>query len=57
VRQALLGVDGVVDAKVWYDDKRAEVRYAPMVVDTVAMLLAIEAAGFAASVINADDVE
>ncbi len=57
MRQALLRVDGVVDAKVWYDDKRAEVRYAPMVVDTVAMLLAIEAAGFAASVINADDVE
>jgi len=57
VRQALLGVDGVVDAKVWYDDKRAEVRYVPMVVDTVAILLAIEAAGFAASVINADDVE
>jgi copper chaperone CopZ len=57
VRQALLGVDGVVDAKVWYDDKRAEVNYVPTVVDTVAMVLAIEAAGFAASVINAHDAE
>ena len=57
MRQALLGVNGVVDAKVWYDDKRAKVHYAPSVVDTVAMVLAIEAAGFAASVINADDAE
>ena len=57
MRQALLGVDGVVDAKVWYDDKRAEVNYVPTVVDTVAMVLAIEAAGFAASVINAHDAE
>ena len=57
MRQALLGVNGVVDAKVRYDDKRAEVHYAPSVVDTVAMVLAIEAAGFAASVINADDAE
>ena len=55
MRQALLGVDGVVDAKVWYDDKRAEVHYAPADVDTVAMVVAIEAAGFAASVINTDD--
>ena len=57
MRQAILGVNGVVDAKVWYDDKRAEVHYAPSVVDTVAMVLAIEAAGFVASVINADDAE
>ena len=57
MRQALLGVDGVVDTKVWYDDKRAEVDYVPTVVDTLTMVLAIEAAGFAASVINADDAE
>ena len=32
MRQALLGVRGVVDAEVWYDDKRADVEYDP---DTV----------------------
>ncbi len=52
MRQALLGVKGVVDAEVWYDDKRADVQYDPEVVDVAALVLAIDGAGFAGSVME-----
>ena len=54
MRQALLSVDGVVDAEVSYDDKRADVRYRPDLVDTAALVAAIDGAGFSASVIEND---
>ena len=48
-------VDGVVDAEVSYDDKRADVRYQRDMVRPPAMVAAIDAAGFSASVIEDDD--
>ena len=54
MRQALIGVDGVVDAEVSYDDKRADVRYQPDMVEPAAMLAAIDDAGFSASVMEND---
>ena len=47
-----MGVDGVVGADVSYDDKRADVRYQPDVVEPAAMLAAIDDAGFSASVME-----
>ncbi len=47
-----MGVDGVVDAVVSYDDKQADVRYQPDMVEPAAMLAAIDDAGFSASVIE-----
>ena len=52
MRQALLEVTGVVDAEVSYEDKRAEVRYEPNVVQPAALVAAIDGAGFAASVME-----
>lgn len=52
MRQALLGVKGVVDAEVWYDDKRADVRYDPEMVEVPALVMAIDGAGFAGSVME-----
>ena len=49
-----MGVDGVVDAEVSYDDKRADVRYRPDVARPAAMVAAIDAAGFSASVMEHD---
>ncbi len=49
-----MGVDGVVDATVSYDDKRADVRYQPDIVEPAALLAAIDDAGFSASVIEHD---
>ena len=54
VRHALREVDGVVDATVSYDDKRAEVRFRPRVVRPAALIAAIDAAGFSATVIDDD---
>ena len=47
-----MGVDGVVDAEVSYDDKRADVRYQPDLVEPAALVSAIDDAGFSASVIE-----
>ncbi len=47
-----MGVDGVVDAEVSYDDKRADVRYQPDMVEPAALVAAIDGAGFSASVIE-----
>ena len=52
MRQALLGVKGVVDADVWYDDKRADVRYDPELVEVAALVLAIDGAGFAGALME-----
>ena len=52
MRQALLGVAGVVDAEVWYDDKRADVEYDPELVEVTALVLAVDGAGFAGSVME-----
>ncbi len=49
-----MGVDGVVEAEVAYDDKRADVRYQPDMVEPAALVAAIDGAGFAASVIEDD---
>jgi len=49
-----MGVDGVVDAEVSYDDKRADVRHQSDMVELAAMLAAIDDAGFSASVIEND---
>ncbi len=54
MRRALMGVDGVVDAEVSYDDKRADVRYRPDMVEPAALVAAIDDAGFSASVIEND---
>ena len=49
-----MGVDGVVEAEVSYDDKRADVRYRPDVVEPAALVATIDGAGFTASVIAND---
>ncbi len=49
-----MSVDGVVEAKVSYDDKRADVRYRPDMVEPAALVAAIDGAGFSASVIEND---
>ena len=49
-----MGVDGVVEAEVAYDDKRADVRYQPDLVDPAALVAAIDGAGFSASVLGND---
>ncbi len=49
-----MSLDGVVEAKVSYDDKRADVRYKPEMVEPAAMVAAIKDAGFSASVIEND---
>ncbi len=50
MRQALTAVDGVVDADVSYDDKRADVRYQPAVVQPAALVAAVDGSGFTAEV-------
>ncbi|MDA1093239.1 MAG: heavy metal-associated domain-containing protein [Acidobacteria bacterium] len=57
VRHALRSLDGVVDAEVSYDDKRADVQYDPNLVELAAMLEAIDGAGFSASAIENDGDE
>ena len=52
MRQALVSLDGVVDAQVSYDDKRADVRYQPDLVAPDAMVTAVADAGFDASLIE-----
>lgn len=54
MRQALREVDGVVDANVSYDHKRADVQYHPEVVEPAAMVVAIDVAGFSAALIEND---
>ncbi len=48
MRQALLGVSGVVHADVSYRTKRANVQYEPGVVEPGSLIAAIDGAGFAA---------
>ena len=48
MRQALLGVSGVVHADVSYGTKRANVQYELGVVEPAALIAAIDGAGFAA---------
>ena len=57
VRHALLDLEGVTDAKVSYDDKRAVVRYEPTTVRPSAMVTAIEEVGFDATVIEDEGAE
>ena len=52
MRQALLGVEGVVSAEVSFDDARADVRYLPNLVKPAALVEAVEEAGFGAEVIE-----
>ena len=49
-----MAVDGVVDAEVSYDDKLADVRYQPDMVEVAALVAAIDDVGFSASVIGND---
>ena len=52
MRQALLEVTGVVDAEVSYEDKRADVRFEPNLVQPAALVAAIDGVGFSASVME-----
>jgi len=52
VRQALLGVSGVVHADVSYSKKRANVQYELGVVEPASLIAAIDGAGFAASLME-----
>ena len=49
-----MGVDGVVDAEVSYDNKRADVRYRSDAARPADMVAAIDAAGFSATVMDQD---
>ena len=49
-----MGVDGVVDAEVSYDDNRADVRYQPDVVNPAVLVAAIDKTGFSAAVMEND---
>ena len=49
-----MGVDGVIDAEVSYDDKRADVRYQPDVVNPAVLVAAIDETGFSAAVMEND---
>ena len=49
-----MSVDGVVEAEVSFEEKRADVRYQPDVVDTAALVAAIDGAGFSAAVLEND---
>ncbi len=49
-----MGLDGVIDAEVSYDDKRASVRYRPDAVQPPALVAAIKEIGFSASVTEND---
>ena len=50
-----MSVDGVVEAEVSFEKKRADVRYQPDLADPAALLAAIDGAGFSASVMERDD--
>ena len=55
MRRALLNLEGVLDADVSYKNKRADVRYRSDLVQPRAMTVAIEDAGFEASVMENED--
>ena len=55
MRQALLGVSGVVHADVSYSTKRANVQYEPGVVEPGSLIAAIDGAGFAAFLMEGCD--
>ena len=48
MRQALLDTDGVIEAKVSYDDKRADIEYRPDVVTPKQLVEAVDEIGFKA---------
>ncbi len=50
--QGLKAVAGVVDAKVSYDDQRAEVQYRPDIVAPGKLVEAVEEAGFGAALLD-----
>ena len=52
MRQALLAVDGVVDAEVTFDPARAVVAYRSALVQAPALVRAVEESGFKAHVIE-----
>ena len=51
-----MSVDGVVAAEVSFDDKRADVRYRPDLVEPDALIEAIVDVGFQASVIDSENM-
>ncbi|MEW6319811.1 MAG: cation transporter [Acidobacteriota bacterium] len=53
VRQALMSVDGVIEARVSYDDARAFVRFDPARVGPRALVEAVTRTGFGAEVADA----
>ena len=57
MRQALLGVTGVVNADVSYNDKRANIQYEPGVVKPESLIAAIDSVGFAASLMENCDTD
>lgn len=50
--QGLKGVEGVVDAEVLFDDKRAEVKYDPDAVTPQKLVEVVNATGFRATVLG-----
>ncbi len=51
-----MSVDGVVAAEVSFDDKRADVRYRPDLVEPHALIEAIVDVGFQASMIDSESM-
>ena len=57
MRQALLGVTGVVNADVSYSGKRANIQYESGVVNPERLIAAIDSVGFAASLMENGDTD
>ena len=57
MRQALLGVTGVVNADVSYSGKRANIQYESGVVNPERLIAAIDSVGFAVSLMENCDTD
>ena len=57
MRQALLGVTGVVNADVSYSGKRANIQYESGVVNPERLIAAIDSVGFTASLTENCDTD
>ncbi len=55
--QGLKAVAGVVDAKVFYAERRADVEYRPDIVAPAALIEAVRETGFGATLLDEPDAE
>lgn len=55
--QGLKAVAGVIDAKVHYDDKRADVKYRPAIVGPDKLVEAVNETGFEATLLDESDTQ